>query len=296
MCIPLSRYSKFLAHRARIRSISISDDCKFFLSASDDHLIKLWRFTSLADVCTFAGHTDWVRDTIFAPNPQFIFSASDDGSVAVWNINNGNPVLTFRKHIGRVICLTTHSDNIHVFSGAYDRKIHMWNFLTGEITTSFIGDKGWITRLVLISDQKILFSSSDGSLSVWDITNQSVVRKSGHTGKRRGIYSLALNLKKTFAASGTVSGEVKIWEISSLAEVSCTSGHDAPITGLAFTNEDLLLTVSEDGYLKVWSIPHLELLFSKNLKNSLSSLAVMHNTREVLVGDYCGNIDIYHMH
>ena len=56
--IKLQTHGKYMGHFSSVRSIEVSDDFKYMLSASEDHSIFLWNNQTMKAERILAGHTD----------------------------------------------------------------------------------------------------------------------------------------------------------------------------------------------------------------------------------------------
>nr|CDM80417.1 unnamed protein product [Triticum aestivum] len=97
----------FKAHENNIMSLALHSSFSFVLSASDDHLIKLWDWDKHWECMrTFSGHYDRVTQVMFDPWSSYVFvSASMDGSVKRWYLSCGNCDNTFEDKSGGLLCL-----------------------------------------------------------------------------------------------------------------------------------------------------------------------------------------------
>lgn len=67
---------------------------------------------------------------------------------------------------------------------------------------------------------------------------------------------IAVSPDGSLAASGGKSERIRLWNTSTGAEIGQLSGHQEPVTALAFTpDNNYLISVSMDGSLRIWAVP-----------------------------------------
>jgi WD40 repeat protein len=59
-----------------VNSVAFSPEGNYFISASNDRLIKLWNIHSHQKVSTLVGHRDAVNSVMFSPNGKYLVSGS----------------------------------------------------------------------------------------------------------------------------------------------------------------------------------------------------------------------------
>jgi WD40 repeat protein len=103
-------------------------------------------------------------------------------------------------------------------------------------------------------ESTLLVTSADGSLSVYDLRNQSTaVRKSDNQEDELLSIKLMKNGKKVVC--GTGEGVLSVFSYGIWGDVSDRfPGHPASIDALVKVDEDTLLTGSSDGFIRVVSI------------------------------------------
>ncbi|XP_031370083.1 cilia- and flagella-associated protein 52 isoform X3 [Apis dorsata] len=67
-----------------LNTISISHDGQYFLTGSDDSIIKLWEYRTANTIRLSLAHAAAVTRCIFAPDDTFIVTASADGAIMIW--------------------------------------------------------------------------------------------------------------------------------------------------------------------------------------------------------------------
>ena len=177
----------------------------YLCSCSDDKTIKIWDMVSLNCVCTLEGHKDKIN--YFIPGDQgFLISCSSDKSIKFWNVDEEKCYYSLdNAHDGPIYCLARTEDKkiiscsfstIKKFDlenkkvdtiykennkGIYKllilpgnkmisssfKYIYFWDLIKNNLLYSIEAHKNYITCLLIIKD-KLISSSDDGDIKMWD--------------------------------------------------------------------------------------------------------------------------------
>ena len=122
-------------HTSTINSVAFSANGQTFLTASDDHTVKLWDARSGRVIRVFDGHTQGVDRALFSPDGQIIFSAVSDRKVQMWDVATGRavrPYETDEKYEGSSFdgSIALSADG-KVIIASYD-KTYVWDVASGR--------------------------------------------------------------------------------------------------------------------------------------------------------------------
>ncbi|KOC68786.1 WD repeat-containing protein 16 [Habropoda laboriosa] len=67
-----------------LNAISISQDGRYFLTGSDDCIVKLWEYRTATTIRIGLAHAAPITGCAFAPNGQFVITVSADGAIIIW--------------------------------------------------------------------------------------------------------------------------------------------------------------------------------------------------------------------
>lgn len=82
----------FDKHEGLIRSVAISKNGQYVLSAGKDMVVRLWDIKTGKELRTFAGHTGMIYDAKFMPGEKSIVSAGEDKTLRLWDIKTGKEI------------------------------------------------------------------------------------------------------------------------------------------------------------------------------------------------------------
>jgi len=137
-------------------------------------------------------HLDGVRCVTFHPVESMVITGSEDRTLKLWNLDKAailrkstttttqdlEPIYTFRRHTGPVLCVAMNSSGEQFYSGGLDSSIVVWNLPNAEVDPYDPYDSSVLYKTLdghtdavwqlAICGQKLLSSSSDGTVRLWD--------------------------------------------------------------------------------------------------------------------------------
>ncbi|XP_043599667.1 cilia- and flagella-associated protein 52 isoform X3 [Bombus pyrosoma] len=77
-----------------LNTISISYDGQYFLTGSEDSIVKLWEYRTASTIRLGLAHAAAVTRCVFAPDNKFIVTASADGAIMLWEYPFSETLIT----------------------------------------------------------------------------------------------------------------------------------------------------------------------------------------------------------
>ncbi|THV06209.1 dynein regulator [Dendrothele bispora CBS 962.96] len=168
---------------------------------------------------TLVGHREGVNTVAFHPLYSVVASASDDCTVKIWDWESAELERTLKAHTKRVSDCQYNSKGTMLVTCGYDLFIKLWNVENEyQNSATLRGHEHSISSArFLPGDDKILSSSRDHTLRIWEIASNHCVKViTPHEDWIRGaVPSLDGGLYLTCSADHTAkvvdaqSGEVK---------------------------------------------------------------------------------------
>ncbi|MFQ5978620.1 MAG: WD40 repeat domain-containing protein [Candidatus Heimdallarchaeota archaeon] len=213
-------------HRWGITSVAFSPSGATLASSGWDWNIRFWNVTTGAPIRVLF-ETSSVLSIAYHPSDERILvSGSEDGSIAFWDIPNRYNYELLQDHSGEVFSVAFSHDGRHLASGGEDRMIRLWN-VTYNYSQS---------ALPAVTPWKTLIGHGDSVRSVdwsWD---------------------------GTLLASGSNDRTVRLWNVTSGAELQTFPAHTANVVSVAFSpNGSQMASGGADRLVRLWDLDPLPL-------------------------------------
>lgn len=210
--------STYKCHTKIVRSVSISNNEKYFATGSDDKSIKVWSaecrnklVLSLLD-----GHTNWIKCIKWSKlNDSILASCGDDSKICLWDTR------TKVRQPPYYIIKT--------------RKSTQFNSLD------------WHP----IFEHHIVTGAQDSSCFVWDLRNKKHVQAyAEHLG---AVNSVSFSNAGSLLLTGSSDMTCKIFDVCEGRSMFTLKSHNGPLTSVCFNGSDeMIATASQDKMTTVW--------------------------------------------
>ena len=202
------------------------------------------------------GHEDQVLSLDFSSDGNYLISAGLDRQILIWDIYNECLNVGVNREAKKgVICVKFSGDAEKIFAAGADNFLHA---IDAESMIRFKKFKGHSEMLTCVDSSrtgvdKILTSSNDGSLRLWDLREKSSVFTIQEKYPLLACAFLPRDNRQLFSAG--VENHIKKWDIRQLTNpLFKLEGHTDTVTSL---NVDLdgtrLLSNSMDNTVRVWN-------------------------------------------
>jgi WD40 repeat protein len=159
---------KIKPHFEEISCIEFEND--FIVSGSFDETVSVVD-KELNVVQTLKGHEDWVREVKYIKKKDQILSSSRDKTIKLWDVLIGECLATLRHEKRMPWCLE-YSNGLNtelLLSGSSDGFISIWDLKSNSLQSSNSSHRDIVTSIKWISNDKMISSSFDKSIKLWDI-------------------------------------------------------------------------------------------------------------------------------
>jgi WD40 repeat protein/serine/threonine protein kinase len=246
-------------HRDEVTAMAISPEGKRIVSGSDE-TIKIWDFTTGAELMTLRGHNDWISSIAFSPDGKYIISGSGDNTIKVWNSVTGAELMTLRGHSDDVYGIAISPDGKRIVSGSIDKTIKVWNATNGDELMTIRGHERQIGPVSFSPDGKRIISGSldwtvvEQTIKVWDTeTGTELMTLFGHD--YYWINSIDISPDGKRIISGGSDNIIKVWDSATGGEIMTLRGHKLAVVKVAFSPDGKrIVSGSNDGTIKVWDV------------------------------------------
>ncbi|MBM3828989.1 MAG: hypothetical protein FJ406_00435 [Verrucomicrobia bacterium] len=155
--------------------------------------------------------------------------------------------------------------------GANKGLAAVWDITTGERILTAGDELDVALTADISSNQKwIALGGPDRLVKIYaTATGEQLYKMKKHTD---WVLAAEFNHTSTYLATGDRNGGVIVWDAEAGQEVQTFTGHRAAITSLAWRSPDLLVSASEDGTVKTWSVKEAVQVKTVNAHNSVTGL------------------------
>jgi WD40 repeat protein len=235
-----------------------------------DGIIKIWDFSKESKdtkkpLTMLGGHTSGITDVIeFSKNK--IITVSKDKTIRKWNVETGDELFCYKMDVP-LTCIKKVDDNL-IAVGGTDKSIYILDFsndlvkeeeLDKVLISRMEEHKDIITALEIATNKRLISSSADKTICVWDLNNYKLIKKlEGHT---EGVQCLKV-LKDGNLSSGSFDNTIKIWDLNKYTCIKTLKGHTGHIFCLNQLLDGKLISGASDWSLIAWDIDKGEPVFT----------------------------------
>ncbi|NJN98404.1 MAG: WD40 repeat domain-containing protein [Anaerolineales bacterium] len=219
--------SKFIETEAQVWDSAFSPDGKLLAVALANNTVQLRQASTGAVIKILADHTSIIKRVSFSPDGTLLAAASAN-DITLWRIADGKILRTLTGSSGALLNHVAFSpDGKLLAAGAYSEdSVHLWQISTGE-------------ELPSLQEQSLL-------------------------DKRYGAaLSLAFSPDGAVLASGTSSGMVRLWQVSTGTLLRKLENGTGIVNNVTFSPDGTsLASAADDGIVRLWRIADGKLLYT----------------------------------
>jgi len=241
-----------LHHGGPVYVAAFSPDGKHLVTASVDHMARVWDAVSGERLATLAGHTAPVNDAAFSPDGRRIVTAGDDGTARLWDAATGNLVATLPETGLEVRQAAFSPDGKRLLTAGTDHTVRVWDAGTGAPLSTLTGHAGVVHHAAFSPDGKwIVTASQDLTARIWNAqTGARTATLSGHT---RVVYSAAFSPDGKRIVTASWDQTARVWDSVTGRLLETLSGHSGALYDAAFSPDGKrIVTTSADHTAQVW--------------------------------------------
>lgn len=224
------------------------------------------------------------------------FGSSKLGQLLVYEWQSESYILKQQGHFDSMNALCYSPDGSRIVTASDDGKIKIWDVASGFCLMTFQEHTSSVTAVQFAKKGQVLFSSSlDGTVRAWDLIRFRNFRTFTAT-ERVQFTSLAVDPSGEVVVAGSQDTfDIFVWSVQTAQLLDSLSGHEGPISCLAFGAENsVLASASWDKTIRIWNI------FSRSqqvepieIQSDVLSIALRPDSKEVSVTTLDGHITIW---
>jgi len=246
----------------------ISVDINSVFSADSSGKIVKWNLDDLSFACSTTIRGAIINSMHIDENFLYTGSSYLDNRIRVLDKENLEVVKILDGHTSSISDLTGNSELL--ISCSSDSEIRVWDKTTYENINTYKSDQD-ILLSVVVDDAYIYTGGIGNKIDVLTISDLKLVTEL--RGTDASVFSLISNQTRLYSGSGEIwwggpgsprppefETAIRIWEKNTWECLGMIEGHSDNVNALAL-HESLLLSVSDDGSLRVYDVnSHDEIL------------------------------------
>ncbi len=189
----------------------------------------------------------------FSPDSKTLAAAGDDNRVRLWNVDSGKEVLTDGNRADTPDVYLSGDGKVAATMGG-DDSIRLWEIPTGQFIRS-VCDGGCRSRFGFSADAAMLvFRDPAGRVVQYEARTGRLMQYCGDRNTAAN-YWFAFSQDQKLLAFADERNDAVVWDIAAKKQLHRFTGHDKSIyTGAFCPGGKFLVTGSEDGSVRVWSV------------------------------------------
>ncbi|KAG5874047.1 hypothetical protein JTB14_034623 [Gonioctena quinquepunctata] len=178
------------------------------------------------------------------------------GQLLIWEWQSETYVMKQQGHSNNMSCVSYSTDSQMLATGGEDGKVKLWNLHSGFCFVTFNEHTNAVTSVAFSGNKKFVVSASlDSTVRAYDYLRYRNFRV--FTATRPVQFScVAVDSSGEFvAAGGQDIFEIYLWSVKTGRLLEMLSGHEGPVSSLAFCptlTGTTMVSVSWDKTLKIW--------------------------------------------
>ncbi|XP_078481272.1 WD repeat-containing protein 18 [Ciona intestinalis] len=247
-----------------VKSLCVSND-GFYIAAGIEQNVLLWDLSSGELLCIMSRHYQEVTTLTFTYDAMYLISSGKDGIVSVWRLadmidiskqntnKNKEPYICWSSHASPVSQLCASTIGYRVYSASLDQSVKVHDISLGETLLTIVFNTAVVSITVDSTDTLLYAGGYDGRIypvnmsasakklrqqtsksinfEADDAAGTSLQPLQGHS---QSVTCIACNMDCSLLASGSIDGNVKIWDVLS-AQCLQTFKQNGSVTNLLLT-------------------------------------------------------------
>ncbi|XP_011404778.1 PREDICTED: periodic tryptophan protein 2 homolog [Amphimedon queenslandica] len=184
------------------------------------------------------------------------FGSSTLGQLLVWEWQSETYILKQQSHNNEMNAMCYSPDGQLIATGGDDGKVKLWNTSSGFCFVTFSEHTAPVTSVLFNASCKFVVSGSlDGTVRAYDLQRYRNFRTLA-SPRPVQFRSLALDISGEVVAAGSVDTfEIFVWSMKNGRLLEILTGHEGPVSGLAFSpSRSILGSSSWDKTVKLWDV------------------------------------------
>jgi WD40 repeat protein len=176
--------------------------------------------------------------------------------IKLWDLNTGQEIMTYSGHNSMADCVAFSPDGERIISGGADGEIKIWDVKDKTTGLELKGHRQYVDSFAFSPNGNLIVTCShDSAIKLWDVASAAEISTMGEFMSWYPLVAYHPN-GKLIALGNMGDGRIVIWDTTTKKVLRTISGHEADITGIAFSSDGRrLVTASLDNYVEFRIMP-----------------------------------------
>ena len=243
-------YRVISGHTGWVRCIDVDSTNNWFVTGSNDRVIKFWDLASGKLKLSLTGHINTVRSVVISNRHPYLFSCGEDKMVKCWDLEQTKVVRPYHGHLSGVYCLSLHPTLDIIVTGGRDCVARIWDLRSRQQIMCLEGHNNTVCSVATQENNpQIITGSNDSTIKLWDIGTGKCMNTLTH--HKKSIRSIIIPENEyTFVSGGC--DNIKVWKCPEGNFLRNISGHNGIVNSIALNKDGVLASGAEDGTLYFW--------------------------------------------
>ena len=278
--------STFIGHSSPVYSICSDGD--YIYSASGDKYVTRWLISD-GSQDRFAIQLDYVPYSILTvKGTSNLVVGLNNGNVHVIDTKLKKELRCFHQHKAAVFSMEFNENQGHFYMGDTEGYLSVWDAASWELLLILDLNCGKIKAIHFSPEEGLLFvAKQNGEIGIFETEfYNEVISFKAHDD---GVSSLDFNPTHKQIISGGKDAYIRIWDLQGNLKKAIPA-HRYVVYGLARFNDQITLSASRDGSIKVWNGNYEEVVQKIDKTNfgyqhSVNKLIVLDSTTFISCSD-----------
>ncbi|XP_072039910.1 pleiotropic regulator 1-like [Amphiura filiformis] len=247
---PWKLYRVISGHLGWVRSLAVEPGNEWFVSGSNDRVIKIWDLASGKLKLSLTGHISAVRGLAVSKRQPYLFSCGEDKQVKCWDLEQNKVIRHYHGHLSACHALDLHPTLDILASCGRDASIRIWDMRTKACIHTLTGHTNTVATVKCqAAEPQIVSGSHDSTVRLWDLAGGKT--RATLTNHKKSVRALVLHPKLYMMASASPDN-IKEWKFPDGNFIQNLSGHQAIVNCLAVNSDNVLVSGGDNGSLHFW--------------------------------------------
>ncbi|XP_038056336.1 pleiotropic regulator 1-like [Patiria miniata] len=247
---PWKLYRVISGHIGWVRSIAVEPGNQWFVTGSNDRVIKIWDLASGKLKLSLTGHISAVRGLAVSKRQPYLFSCSEDKQVKCWDLEQNKVIRHYHGHLSAVYALDLHPTIDILATCGRDSTVRIWDMRTKACIHTLAGHTNTVATVKCqAAEPQVVSGSHDSTVRLWDLAAGK--SRATLTNHKKSVRALVIHPKLHMMASASPDN-IKQWKFPDGNFTQNLGGHNAIINCLAVNSDGVLVSGGDNGSLHFW--------------------------------------------